>query len=74
MAPPGKTLFIFGAVLGAVLAVFGLALWLLPGAPYLGRLPGDIHVQRGGFSFYFPFTTCILISAAISLLFALMRR
>ena len=42
--------------------------------PWLGRLPGDIFIQRGNFSFYFPLTACLLISALLSLLFFLLRR
>ena len=39
--------------------------------PYVGRLPGDVYVHRGNFSFYFPLATCILISIiATILLFA----
>jgi hypothetical protein len=39
-----------------------------------GRLPGDIHVVRDGFSFHFPIVTCIVISVAVSLVFWLLRR
>jgi hypothetical protein len=40
----------------------------------LGRLPGDIHIVRDGFSFYFPITTCILVSVVLSVLVWLLRR
>jgi len=40
----------------------------------LGRLPGDIVVQRGRFSFYLPLTTCIVASILLTLLFAFFRR
>ncbi len=40
----------------------------------LGRLPGDISIKRGSFSFYFPITTCILLSVLISLILYLLRR
>ncbi|MFP4896202.1 DUF2905 domain-containing protein [Paraburkholderia sp. EG304] len=39
-----------------------------------GRLPGDIHIVRDGFNFYFPIVTCIVISAVVSALFWLLRR
>jgi hypothetical protein len=39
-----------------------------------GRLPGDIHVVRDGFSIHFPLATCIVISVALTLLFWLLRR
>jgi len=41
---------------------------------WIGRLPGDIVVQRDHFSFYFPLATCLLFSALLSLLFFLLRR
>jgi hypothetical protein len=40
----------------------------------LGRLPGDLHVERDGFSFYFPLTTSIVVSIVVSLLVWLFRR
>jgi hypothetical protein len=43
-------------------------------APPLGRLPGDIHVQRGNWSFYFPLTTSILVSVVLSLILAFLSR
>jgi ribose/xylose/arabinose/galactoside ABC-type transport system permease subunit len=63
----------FLVTLGVVLVVVGLA------GPFLaklglGRLPGDIHVERDGFSFYFPITTGLIISAVISLVLWLLRR
>ena len=62
------------AILGGVLLLLGLALWSGFGAGWLGRLPGDIRVQRGNFGFYFPIVTCIILSIVLSLLFALFRR
>jgi DUF2905 family protein len=41
--------------------------------PFLGRLPGDLYVQRGSWSFYFPLTTSILVSVLLTILFALFR-
>jgi hypothetical protein len=70
MAPLGKGLI----VLGLLIAAFGAAIWLFSGVPLIGKLPGDIYIRRGNFTFYFPLATCILISIVISLLFALMRR
>ncbi|RPH62496.1 MAG: DUF2905 domain-containing protein, partial [Acidobacteria bacterium] len=40
----------------------------------LGRLPGDVTVQRGSFTFYFPLATCIVVSLVLTLLFSLLRR
>ncbi len=59
--------------IGLILVAAGLAWPWLAKLP-LGRLPGDIVVRRPGFSFYFPITTCILISLIISLLFRIFRR
>lgn len=57
-------------VLGVALIAVGL-LWPLLGRLGLGRLPGDFNVEREGFRFYFPLTTSILVSLALSLLIAL---
>jgi len=51
----------------------GLALWGMSSAPYAGRLPGDIYIRRGNFSFYFPLATCILISIIATILLSLTR-
>jgi hypothetical protein len=40
----------------------------------LGRLPGDIRIRRGGFSFYFPVTTCILLSILLTLVMYIFRK
>jgi hypothetical protein len=42
--------------------------------PWLGRLPGDIHIQRGNWSLYFPLATCLVISVVLTLLFSLFGR
>jgi len=70
MAELGKTLII----LGGVLVVVGLLLTLGGKLPWLGRLPGDIVIQRDNFTFYFPLATSILLSVVLSLLFMLFRR
>ncbi len=61
-------------VLGLLIAALGAVLWMFSGVPFIGRLPGDIYIRRGSFTFYFPLATCILISIVLTLLFALMRR
>lgn len=60
-------------ILGLLLVAAGLAWPWLRRIPF-GRLPGDIHVVRDGFSFSFPIVTCILISIIISLLLWIFRR
>src|SRR5205807_4566618 len=64
----------FLVVLGAVIVVLGLLLWSGVGSGWLGRLPGDIRIERGNSTFYFPIVTCIIISIVLSLIFSLFRR
>jgi len=61
-------------VAGVVLAAIGLILWSGFGRGWLGRLPGDIRVEKEHFSFYFPVVTCLLVSLVLSLLFWLFRK
>jgi hypothetical protein len=60
-------------IAGIVLLVIGLGWPWLSKLPF-GRLPGDIHIVREGFSFHFPIVTCIVISVLVSLLFWIFRR
>jgi hypothetical protein len=60
-------------VLGVVIAAIGLAWPWLRRLPF-GRLPGDIHVVREGFSFHFPIVTCIVVSVVISVILWIFRR
>ncbi|HET8611116.1 MAG TPA: DUF2905 domain-containing protein [Burkholderiales bacterium] len=59
--------------LGVILVVLGFA-WPLITRLGLGHLPGDIHIERKGFSFYFPITTSIIISLVISIILWIFRR
>ena len=59
---------------GAVLFVLGLLFVFGDKIPFLGRLPGDVFVQRKGFSFYFPVVTCIVLSALVTLILNLFSR
>jgi hypothetical protein len=60
---------------GALLLVTGGALWLLgrTGLP-LGRLPGDIRIQRDGFSCYFPIVTMVVLSVVLTVLLNIIIR
>ena len=72
MSDIGKVLI----VVGLGIAVLGLMLWTGFGRSWLGKLPGDIHIARGNFSFYFPLMTCVVISVLLTLaawLFRLFR-
>ncbi len=60
-------------VAGLVLVLAGLAWPWLSRLPW-GRLPGDIHIVREGFSFHFPIVTCIVVSVLLSILFWIFRR
>jgi hypothetical protein len=66
----GKTLII----VGIVLAITGVLVSFSDRLPWLGHLPGDIHIERERFSFHFPLTTCIIISIVISLVAYLFKR
>jgi hypothetical protein len=59
--------------IGLALVLAGLA-WPLLSRIGLGRLPGDITIQRGSTSFYFPLATCIIISIVLSALMWLLNR
>jgi hypothetical protein len=72
--PLAKMLLLFGLVmvlLGLVLLVAGN---LSGKVPWLGRLPGDIYVEREGRTFYFPLATCLVVSLLLTLLFSLFGR
>ena len=56
-------------VLGVILVVVGGIVVFAGKVPGLGKLPGDILIERKNFTFFFPLTTCILISAVLSLFF-----
>jgi len=61
MADLGKILI----SIGLLLVLLGLLFSFAGKLPWLGHLPGDISIQRERFTFYFPLTTCILISLII---------
>lgn len=67
---PGKALIAFGLLL----VLIGLVLTFGGKIPWLGKLPGDIRIERDNFSVYFPLGTSILLSAVLSFLFWLFRR
>jgi H+/Cl- antiporter ClcA len=62
-------------VAGIVLVVIGLLLYFLGDKlSWLGRLPGDIRIEKENYRFYFPLTTMILLSAVLSLVIYLLRK
>lgn len=58
---------------GVVLIALGIA-WPWLSKLGLGRLPGDIRIERDGFSFFFPITTGIIVSLVLSLILWLLRK
>jgi formate hydrogenlyase subunit 3/multisubunit Na+/H+ antiporter MnhD subunit len=69
--PLGRTL----VILGLVLVAAGVVVTLAGRSPIpFGRLPGDIRIQAKNSSFYFPLTTCLIVSAAVTLAMWLLRR
>ena len=70
MGALGKTLIL----LGVLIIVIGLLLLIGEKISWLGRLPGDIIIKKEKFSFYFPITTCVIISIILTLLFWIFRK
>lgn len=66
----GKMLIAFGLLI----ALVGVALVLVGRVPWVGRLPGDIHIQRGNWTFYFPLATSLLLSVVLTLILYLVGR
>jgi hypothetical protein len=60
--------------LGLLIALAGVVIMLVGRVPWLGRLPGDIHIERGSFSFYFPLATSLVLSVVLTLLLYIVGR
>lgn len=54
--------------LGGLFLLLGTLMLLAGRFPFLGRLPGDIRIEREGFTFYFPLVTCLLLSLLLTAL------
>lgn len=61
-------------ITGTILVIAGGIMLISGKIPWLGRLPGDISIEKKNFSLYFPITTCILISILLSLILLLFSR
>jgi predicted phosphohydrolase len=70
----GKLLIGFGVVMLILGGIFLLLGNLSGKVPWIGRLPGDIYIQRGNWSFYFPLATSILLSVILTLIFSFFTR
>jgi hypothetical protein len=64
----------FIAVIGVIITLLGLVMWSGFAPKWLGRLPGDIRIEREHSVFYFPIVTCIILSILLSLLLSIFRR
>ena len=64
----------FIALAGVVLLVIGGAIWLAAKVPWLGNLPGDIRIQRGNVSCFFPLATMILVSVVLTIVVNIILR
>lgn len=70
MPDVGKLLII----LGAFIVLVGLAVTFGPRIPFLGKLPGDIAIDRGNVHIYLPIVTCLLLSVVVTLILNLFFR
>jgi hypothetical protein len=61
----------FIVIIGVVTTVVGFMIWSGLTPKWLGRLPGDIRIEREHSAFYFPIVTCIILSIVLSLLFSI---
>jgi hypothetical protein len=64
----------FVVVIGVIITLVGLLMWSGFAPKWLGRLPGDIRIEREHSAFYFPIVTCIILSIVLSLLLSIFRR
>lgn len=70
MGSLGKTIIL----LGVIFIVVGGVILLANKIPFVGKLPGDIHIRHRNFSLYFPITTCILLSVVLTVILTLILR
>lgn len=70
LAGAGKLLLVLGLLVAAV----GVVVLLAGRLPWLGRLPGDIHIERGNWTFYFPLATSLIVSVVLTLIFWIIGR
>ena len=64
----------FVVIIGVIMTLVGLVLWSGFAPKWLGRLPGDVRIERDHSAFYFPIVTCIILSIVLSLLLSIFRR
>jgi len=64
----------FLIIAGIIIVIVGILVYLSPKIPYLGKLPGDIRIEKENFRFYFPLTTSIILSILLTLILNLFLR
>jgi hypothetical protein len=64
----------FIAIIGIITTAVGVLLWGGFAPRWLGRLPGDIRIEREHSAFYFPIVTCVILSIVLSLIMSIFRR
>jgi hypothetical protein len=70
MSGMGKILILSGLLI----TLAGVVMLFAGKIPWIGRLPGDIYIRKGNFSFYFPLATCIILSLLLTLILRLFRK
>lgn len=58
----------FLIIIGTLMIIIGLFILFTPKIPYIGRLPGDIYIKKGNFTFYMPLATSLIISLILTFL------
>ena len=61
-------------IIGFIFIIIGVIVHYFHGIPFLGKLPGDFHIKRENFSFYFPLASSLLISLILSLIIYLINK
>lgn len=69
-----KSLGLAIIVIGVILVLLGLGLLLIGKIPFLGNLPGDLHVKGKGWSFSFPILTCVVVSIVLTIILNIVVR
>jgi len=61
-------------IIGVIIIIVGIIVHFFDGIPFLGKLPGDIHIKRENFSFHFPVASSIVVSIILSLIIYLINK
>jgi hypothetical protein len=61
-------------MLGSIILFLGVLLFLFDKVPYVGKLPGDILIKKGGITIYFPIVTCLVVSVVMTIIFSIFKR